>query len=348
MANLSAETHANTHHLAARLQGFIVASWMSQATYAAVQLRLPDLLAEGPKNSAELAEASGSHAPSLRRLLRALATLEICQEREDGAFELTALGALLRSDAPNSLRSFAIFVGGPQWPLWGQLLHCVRTGATARKLLSGTEDFQHLARDPELAALFNQAMVELTRLVAQDVARVYRFAGMHRIVDVGGGSGELIGAILQANPAAHGVLFDMDHAREAGQRHLEALGLADRCEFVTGSFFESVPGLAEAILLKSILHDWGDDQSRVILDNCRQGLAAGGKLLVIERLMPERLEPSPTHQALARSDLMMLVGPGGRERTLVEFQALLASAGLSLSRVIPTASGFSIIEAVAQ
>jgi SAM-dependent methyltransferase len=348
MANPSAETHANTHSLATRLQGIIVANWMSQATYAAAQLRLPDLLAEGPKTSAELAEASRSHAPSLLRLLHALATLEICQEREDGAFELTPMGALLRSDVPNSLRTWAILVGGPQWPLWGHLLHSVRTGESAREHLSGTQDFQHLARDAELAALFNQAMVELTRLVAQDVAQVYRFAGMTRIVDVGGGSGELLAAILQANPAARGVLFDMDHAREAGQRHLEALGLAERCEIVTGSFFEAVPGPAEAILLKSIIHDWGDDQSRAILDNCRRALVEGGKLLIIERLMPERLEPSPAHQAIARSDLNMLVGPGGRERTRAEFQALLASAGLSVSRVIPTASGFAIIEAVAE
>lgn len=346
MANPPDDPVTDALSLATRLQGIIVASWMSQATYAAVQLQLPDLLAEGPKTSAELAEASGSHAPSLLRLLRALTTLELCQERADGAFELTPLGALLRSDTPNSLRSLAIFVGGPQWPLWGHLLHSVKTGETARKLLSGTEDFQHIALNPELAALFHQTMVQLTRLVAQDVARVYPFAGMARIVDVGGGSGELLGTILQAHPAARGVLFDMDHARAAGQGYLEALGLAERCQVISGSFFEGVPGAADALLLKSILHDWNDDRSRAILSNCRPALAEGGKLLIIERLMPERLEPSPTHQLIARSDLMMLVGPGGRERTRAEFQALLASAGLSLSRVIPTASGFAIIEAV--
>jgi hypothetical protein len=139
----------------------------------------------------------------------------------------------------------------------------------------------------------------------------------------------------------------MAHAREAGQRHLEALGLADRCEIVTGSFFEAVPGPADAILLKSIIHDWGDDQSRAILENCRRALAEGGKLLIIDRLMPERLEPSPAHQAVVRSDLNMLVGPGGRERTEAEFQTLLGSAGLAIARVIPTISGLAIVEAVA-
>jgi SAM-dependent methyltransferase len=347
MVKPSADTATDTRTLTTRLQGIIIANWMSQATYVAVQLRIPELLAEGPKTSAELAEASGSHAPSLYRLLRALTTLDLCHECEDGTFELTPMGALLRSDAPNSLRSWAIFVGGPQWPLWGHLLHSVRTGETARKHLSGTKDFQHLALDADLATLFNQAMVELTRLVAQDVARGYSFAGMTRILDVGGGYGQLLATILQANPAARGVLFDMDHARDAGQRHLEALGLAQRCEIITGSFFESVPGPADAILLKSILHDWGDDQSRAILENCRRALAEGGKLLIIERLMPERLENTPAHHAIARSDLNMLVGPGGRERTEAEFRALLASAGLHASRVIPTASGLAIIEAAA-
>jgi SAM-dependent methyltransferase len=348
MVKPPAATQADTHILASRLLGIIGASWMSQATYVAAQLHIPDLLADGPKTSAELANASGSHAPSLYRLLRALATLEICREREDGAFELTPMGALLRSDVPGSLRSWTIFWGGPDWPVWGHLLHSVKTGETARKHLSGTQNFQHLALDPDLAALFNQAMVELTRPVAQDVAQTYDFSNMARIVDVGGGYGELLAAILQANSGARGVLFEMAHARAAGQRHLAALGLADRCEIVTGSFFEAVPGPADAILLKSIIHDWDDAQSRAIVENCRRALAEGGKLLVIERLMPGRLETSPAHQSVVRSDLNMLVGPGGRERTEAEFRALLGSAGSRVNRVIPIAFGFVIIEAIAE
>ena len=347
MSEPSAATHGDSTSLTPRLLGIVGASWMSQAAYVAAQLRIPDLLAEGPKTSAELADASGSHAPSLHRLLRALTTLDLCHQREDGAFELTPLGALLRSDVPGSVRSYALFWGGPHWPVWGHLLHSVQTGETARKHLSGTTDFQHLALDPSLAALFNQAMVELTQPIAQAVAKVYDFSGLPRIVDVGGGYGELLATILQANPAARGVLFDMAHAREAGQRHLAALGLADRCEVVTGSFFETVPGPADAILLKSIIHDWSDDKNRTILENCRQALAEGGRLLIIERLMPERLESSPANQAVVRSDLNMLVGPGGSERTETEFRALLASAGWRLNRVIPTATPFFIIEAVA-
>ncbi len=333
--------------LGQRLLALVTSSWMSQAAYAAAQLRLPDLLAAGPQTSEALASAAGCHAPSLRRLLRALTTLELCRERDDGAFELTPLGGLLRSGVPGSLRSWTIYWGGPHWTIWGHLLHSLTTGETARQHLAGTEGFEHLERDPELAALFNQAMAELTGRIAQDVPRVYDFSRMRRILDVGGGYGELLAAVLLANPAAHGVLFDMTHARAAGQRHLEALGLAERCEVVSGSFFEAVPGGADACLLKSILHDWEDDHARAILANCRRALAPGGRLLIIERLMPERVEATPAHQSIVRSDLNMLVGPGGCERTEAEFRALLGAAGLRLSAVVPVSAGFVIIEAVA-
>jgi hypothetical protein len=333
--------------LAARLQTMISASWMAQATYVAAYLCLPDLLAAGPRTSLDLANASGTHPPALHRLLRALATLDLVRERDDGAFELTPLGGQLRQDVPGSLRAWTLFWGGPQWRVWGHLVHSVQTGETARRHLDGTQDFQHIAQNADLAALFNQAMVELTRLVAQDVSQTYDFAGLNRIVDVGGGSGELLAAVLLANPHARGVLFDMAHAREAGQRHLAAHGLSERCEVVTGSFFEAVPGPAEALLLKSVLHDWDDAQCRAILENCGRALAADGRLLIVERLMPERVEASPAHQTIARSDIGMLVGPGGRERTEAEFGSLLAAAGLGLVRVFPLPSGFAIMEAVA-
>lgn len=340
--------HTNdTRAATGRLLEIIGSNWRSQAAYVAASLRLPDLLAEGPRTGLALAEATGCHAPALRRLLRALTVLELCREREDGAFELTPMGGLLRSDVPGSVRSWALFVGGPHWPIWGHLLHSVTTGESARKHLKGTQDFEHLAHDPELAALFNQAMVELTRLVAQEVARTYVFSGMGRIIDVGGGYGELLAAVLLAAPRARGVLFDMAHAREAGERHLAARGLAERCEVVTGSFFEAIPGPADACLLKSILHDWEDNACRTILEKCRGALAQGGKVLIVERIMPERLEPTPAHESIARSDLNMLVGPGGRERTEAEYQALLGAAGLRLERVLPAGSGFFIIEAAA-
>src|SRR5882672_8213576 len=189
---------------ASKLLDIIGGSWMSQAIYVAAELRIADLLAGGRRRVDELAEAAGCHPPSLARLMRGLASLGICVEGEDGPFELTPMGALLRSDAPNSLRSWAIVWGKLQWPVWGNLLHSVRTGESARKLVKGTEGYEHLARDADAAAVFNRAMTEITRLVASEVARVYDFSGARRIVDVGGGYGELVAAILKAHPKARG------------------------------------------------------------------------------------------------------------------------------------------------
>ena len=332
--------------LAARLSGIITSSWMSQATYVAAQLRLPDLLADGPKTAEELAGATGTHAPSLYRLLRALTSIEICSERNDKSFELAPMGALLRSATDESLRSWAIFHGGYQWPIWGRLLDSVKTGESARKLLTGADGFDHLERDPTIAAIFNQAMVELTRLVSQEVVQAYDFSEMKRIMDVGGGYGQLLAAILEATPGATGVLFDLPHAMEGARRRLQAMGLVERCEFVTGSFFESVPSSADVYLLKSIIHDWDDDRCQVILKNCRQAMADGARLLLIERIMPERMQSSAVDQAIARSDLNMLVGPGGRERTESEFRTLLSAAGFQLTRIVPAGLISTIIEAI--
>ena len=185
-----------------RVWGLITSNWMSQAIYVAAELRIADLLAGRPKTSEELAAATGTHAPSLHRLLRALTTIEMCSEREDGSFELTAAGSMLRSDSASSLRSWALYAGGYQWPIWGHLLDSVKTGESARKLVTGNKAFEHVERDPAVAALFNQAMLEFTRLISQEVVRAYDFSRLRRIVDVGGGYGELLAAILQANPGA--------------------------------------------------------------------------------------------------------------------------------------------------
>ena len=232
------------------------------------------------------------------------------------------------------------------WPIWGHLLESVQTGESARKLLTGNEDFEHLERDPTVAAIFNQAMVELTRLISQEVVQAYDFTGMRRIIDVGGGYGQLLSAVLTATPGATGVIFDMSHASEGAKRYIESMGLADRCQFVTGNFFESVPGPADACLLKSIIHDWDDARSHAILKTCRQALIEHGKLLLIERIMPERMETLPAHQVIARSDLTMLVGPGGRERTETEFRSLLSAAGFQVSRIFPAGLSMNIIEAI--
>lgn len=320
---------------------------MAQMVCVAAELRIADFLAGGPKHVDELARATKSHAPSLHRLLRALASLDLCDEREDGSFALSPGGSPLVSGAPNTLRSWLLWFGRYHWPVWGKLLHSVKTGESARKLATGTDGFAGLLeRDPEAAALFNETMEQLTRLVAGEMVRAYDFTGMRRIVDVGGGHGVLIATILQAYPAMTGVVFDLPHAIAGARTQMEKAGLLGRCDLVAGSFFESIPAGADAYLLKNIVHDWNDERSQIILQNCRRAIPTDGKLLLIERIMPARLQATSAHRAMAYADLAMLVGPGGRQRTEVEFRKLLDASGFALTRIISTTLDYQNLEAV--
>lgn len=329
-----------------KLLGLVNSGGMSQALSVAAELGIADLLAAGPKDIDALAAAAGCQAASLHRLMRALASIDLFQEREDGSFALTALGSLLRADSASSLRSWVIWWGRYQWSLWANLLHSVRTGESARRIASGTEGFEHLERDAEAAAIFSHAMAEFTRFVARGVVHSYDFSGIGLLVDVGGGYGELLGTILAVYPAARGVLFDRPFAMDGARAHLDGMGVGARCEVLTGDFFDSVPSGAEAYLLKSVIHDWDDDRSTLILRNCREAMALGGKLLLVEQIRPDRIEPSPVHQDVTRRDLSMLLGPGGRERTAREFRDLLEAGGFRLDKIVPAAVNFCVIEAV--
>jgi hypothetical protein len=318
---------------------------LAQALSVAAELGIADLLADGPKLVEDLARATGSHAPSVRRLLNALSSVGVCSEREDGSFALDTLGALIRSEGETSLRSWVLWFGRHQWPMWGNLLSSVRTGESARKAALGTEGFDHLERDAETATIFNDAMAELSRLVAAEVVRSYDFTGIRSIVDVGGGRGALLAAILEAHPRMRGTVLDRPHAF-AGMAHVSNGSWRDRCDFVAGDFFTSVPQAADMYLLKNIIHDWDDERSILILRNCRSAMPARGRLALIERVMPDRFEASALHRTIAWADLAMLIGPGGRERTEVEFRTLLGRAGFTIVRVISTALEYSILEAV--
>lgn len=253
--------------------------------YVAAELRVADLLASGAKTSEELGRATGVHTPSLHRLMRTLVTFEILREHADGTFELMPMGALLRCDADHSLRSWAILCGKRLSREWLGLLDSVRTGESARKPGSTRSLYEDLEGDQQEAAVFNQAMLELTHLAADGVAQAYDFSGTKRIVDVGGGYGQLLEAILKANPEARGIVFDLPHATEKGRLYFQEIGLADRCEFVSGSFFESVPSGANAYVLKSVIHNWNDERAGVILQRCAQAMAGGGKLILVERIV---------------------------------------------------------------
>jgi ubiquinone/menaquinone biosynthesis C-methylase UbiE len=311
--------------------------WITQALSVAAQFNLPDLLASGPQTSAQLAQATETHAPALHRLLRALVTLDIVREHEDGAFELLPMGALLRSDAAISLRSYAIFVGQYQWQEWGHLQDSVKTGESVREHLTGTAGPR--------PAVFNQAMVELTRLIVPAVVQAYDFTGCKQIIDVGGGHGELLVAILQAYPEARGVLFDRPHVIEQSKQYLASTSLTQRCACLAGDFFEAVPGGGDAYVLKSIIHNYSDEQSARILDNCRRVMPEGAKLLLVERIKPERLGVSAADQVYARGDLNMLIVNASQERTAADYRALLASSGFRLTKIVPVGGEFSIMEA---
>ena len=319
-------------------------SWTTQAIAVAAELGIADLLAGGIGQPDELARIAGCHAPSLHRLLRALASLGLCAELEDGTFVPTALGALLASHAPMSLRGTAIY-GRYKWPVWGNLLHSVKTGECASALAHGTPVFEHLARDATAAEVFHRAMTETTRLIARAVVAAYDFRGFERIVDIGGGYGEMLGAVLRACPSARGVLFDLPATLEGARRHLETAGLAPRCELVAGDFFESVPAGADAYLLKRVIHDWDDDRATAILCRCREAMARHAKLLLVEQVMPERMAVTPEHQDAARMDLHMLLMVGGRERTADQYRQILAAAGLGLDTIVPATLNVCVIEA---
>lgn len=319
---------------------------MSQAMFAAADLGIADFLAEGPKNAHQLALASGCAPQSLQRLLRALASIDFFIERDDGSFELTPTGAMLRRDAPNSMHSYAVWWGRYRWPVWGNLLDSVKTGQVAGTLTGSPVGMKQLHEDAEAAKVFHQAMADLTRVVARGVVRAYDFSGIKRIVDVGGGYGELLATILAAYPALRGVLFDLPHATEGARGHLEQAGVIDRCDIVAGDFFESVPSEGDAYLLKTVIHDWDDEHGCLILRNCRTAAGHGARLLLVEQIMPERLEPSVQHQRVAVRDLNMLVMLGGRERTAREFASIIEATGFRLTKTVTAALDFSVIEAV--
>jgi hypothetical protein len=325
----------------------INASWTTQTIATAVELRIPDLLADAPLDCDALARAAGCDTPSLRRLLAALVSLALVTQDGSDRFALNPRGALLRSDVPESLAAWALFCGQRAWRNWAHLADSVRSGSSATRRSGGNDDFAHLDADPSAAALFHSAMTNLTRPVAAALAASVDFGSDLRVVDVGGGYGQLLTTVLLAHPRLRGVLFDLPHAIEPAAAQIARLGLSSRCELVSGSFFDRLPAGADIYLLKSVLHDWDDAHCVRILQRCRQAMAGhrGARLFVIERLAPERFAATPRDRAIARSDLNMLVSLSGRERSEREYHALLADAALRATRIHALASEFGVVEA---
>jgi O-methyltransferase domain/Dimerisation domain len=324
--------------------------WVSQAIYVAAKLGLADVLQDGPKRCDELAQATATHARSLSRLLRALASVGVFAEVEPDRFGLTPLAALLQTGVPGSLRALAIFLGEPEhWRPWGNLLHSVQTGQTAFDHTFGLRPYEYLAQYPAAAEIFHGAMTEFTTRATGAITTAYDFSQFGQLVDVGGGHGALLTAILQANATMRGVLFDLPAVVAGARARIEAAGLAGRCEVVAGDFFESVPSGGDAYLLKGVIVDWDDAPSVRILTSCSRAMAAQGKLLVVDMVIPPR--PAPFWGPLADLE-MLVVASGGRARTEAEFGALFTAAGFKLTRVVPTGAPlpsdlpFSILEGV--
>ncbi len=251
---------------------------------------------------------------ALHRLLRTLASLGVLDEVEPGQFALTAIGQQLRSGAPGSLHHFALMFGGERsWKSWGDLLHSVRTGEVATQHVFGMSTFEYLAAHPRQSAIFNEAMADVTRQVADALVKVYDFSRFRSIVDVGGGNGTLIAAILRAAPSLHGAILDLPAGIAEAERNLALAGVAHRCDILAGDFFREAPSGADAYILKSVIHDWDDERSTAILGSCRKAMAPEGKLLLVERVMPAKMEASPNNRRMTMLDTHMLVTLGGRE-----------------------------------
>jgi hypothetical protein len=308
---------------------------VAQAIHVAATLGIADLLRDGPRDSDALAAQTATHAPSLHRVLRALASVGVLHEEDDGRFALTAIGDCLRSDAPEPVGGWAAYIGSPShWQSWGNLLHGVRTGENAFRLVHGADVWGYRAQHPQESAIFDGAMTAIMLRANGHVLAAYDFGRFASVVDVGGGRGAFLGAILEANPEMRGVLFDQPHV-------VAGADLGERCEVVAGSFFEAVPEGADAYLLKAILHDWEDEDAVRILRRCRTAIPEHGAVLVVERDLGAANENADAKF----SDLNMMVGPGGRERTREEFATLLAAGGFALQSATPTAIDLTVFEA---
>jgi hypothetical protein len=318
----------------------ITGYWVSQMVHVAAKLGLADCLANGPKTADELAASTGTHARSLYRLLRALASVGVFSEDDERRFSQTALSEYLCKDLPGSQWAMAIMMGDEHYHAWGDLLESVRTGQSAFDRLYGRPIFDYLGERPEQAQVFDAAMTSIHGRETQAVLDAYGLADVGVLADVGGGNGSNLIGVLAQYPRMKGVLFDLPHVVERARSDIEAAGLAGRCEVIGGDFFGAIPVQADAYFLRHIIHDWDDEKAGLILSNIRRAMPEGARLLVVEHVLPPGDEPSFGKLL----DLNMLLLPGGLERTEAEFRRLFDGAGFRLTRIVPAQGDLSVIE----
>jgi hypothetical protein len=322
--------------LLALINGFHV----TQALHVAAKLRIADQLKDGPRSVEELAKLTNSHAGSLYRLLRALAAIGVFHEAQNRAFALTPMADCLRADSETPIGAWAEYAGSDYvWQTWGHLEHSIQTGENAFQHIHGQGIWQYRTEHPERGAVFDRAMTELSRGSAEAVIAAYDFSSFRRVIDVGGGRGLMLSAILRAHRQMRGTLFDLPGVVAGAKTVLTERGVIDRCDIVGGSFFEGVPEGGDAYVMRAVIHDWEDEEAIAILKTCRRAMTETAKLILIERIVA----PPNEMPATKFSDLNMLVLPGGRERIREEFGALLSKSGFELTHVAP-AGNINVIE----
>ena len=315
--------------------------WAMQSVAAAARLGIPDQLASGGKTAAEVAAGVSTDAGATERLLRGLASLGLLTRDGHGRYALTPAGERLRSGVPGTFRDAFIAESDPvHWQSWEQLADAVRTGKPRPAAVLGAPAFDWYAKNPVHGEQFGRAMENISRFAAASVLEAYDFSGVKTIMDVGGGNGSLALAILGKHPEMKGKIVDLPYMQDQAHAGIRAAGTSDRCGFEACDFFQNVPKGADLQVLKFILHDWTDEECVRILGRCREALAPGGKVLLVEMLVPSEIRPD----FVMLMDLNMLVVTGGRERTEAEFSKVFADAGFALTRIIPTKSPFFLIE----
>ncbi|HTV23701.1 MAG TPA: methyltransferase [Polyangiaceae bacterium] len=323
------------------LLDFVRDFWSFHVTFTLAELRAVDALQGGPRRAEEVARELGVDGDHLYRLLRAGTMLGLVKEENGRVFALDSLGRALCESPTASLRDFVVFMGRYGTRFWRRLPDCVREGKTAIELETGKKTFDYAVSDPEFHECFNRAMTAVSNVACEAIAAAYDFSRFTRIVDIGGGHGRLLGELLRGSRGPRGVLFDMPEVVAGARPVLESLGVVERVECVGGSFFEAVPEGGDCYTAKAIIHDWNDPEARTILKAIRQAIRSDGTLLLLECVVTP---PGRGHFAKLL-DIEMIVHGGGRERTTEEYRALFASAGFSLTRIVPTAGPLSVVEA---
>lgn len=325
-----------------QLDRMITGYWVSQAIYAAAKFGIADLLKDGPRSAEDLAETTSTNPDALYRLLRALASVGIFSEGKDRQFSLTPLAEPLRSEVPGSKRALALMSGDEQFKAWGEIEYSIRTGNIAFDKVFGKPIFDYLSENPDKARIFDAAMVGIHGRESDVIAKAYDFSEAKVVADIGGGNGSQMIGLLQHHLSLKGVVFDLPHVIERATERIEDAGLSNRCDLVGGNFFESVPSGADIYMMRHIIHDWHEDKALTILKNCYAAMSNESKLLVVESVIPPGNEPFGGKFL----DLVMLLIPGGRERTEEQYRTLFDKSGFELTQVIPTETEVSVVEAI--